>query len=71
MNTRHPNHERRIGDDYREASPSTGAEGTADALDVEYGLGDREVITVTDGEETVEQTVVDPTSKKDFLGVIS
>ena len=69
MNTRHPNHERRIGDDSREASPSTGAEETAECMDVVYGIGEREVITVTDGENVVEQAVIDAASKKDFVGV--
>ena len=71
MTTRHDSN-RRIGDNYREASPSTGWRETAECMHVDSGLGDREVITVKNGEgDVVEQAVVDPASKKDFVGISS
>lgn len=59
----------RKGEDNREASPSTGAKGTARALDAEYGLGDRESYVITDGEGILQRGVLEPEYSKDFLEV--
>ena len=54
-----------------ESSPSTGARGTAAAMDATYGLGRVEKMEVTDGEKTVKKDVLPPDYRKDFFGVSS
>lgn len=54
-----------------EPSPSTGARGTAAAMDAVYGLGEYVHAEISDGDETLQEAVIHHTHLKDFHGVSS
>lgn len=69
MRTQHGKRTGRIDDEHPEPSPSTGWREVAECMHVAAGRGEREVITVTDGEETLRRAALNPDFSKDFLEV--